>query len=109
MWNSVAQPVVMAQIDNPRLAVPSSALSAALNGYHDGRYLLLGTSLPLGILARRQSGLALLQAPGRGDNAETDFADRFTGGATINLPIGQPDRISGSRFWQLTDTSRNRI
>jgi hypothetical protein len=53
---------------------------------------------PLGFPARRRSGLALLQAPVRGENAETAFADRLTGGATINSLTAFADRTTGSRL-----------
>ena len=84
------------RIDNPRLGVPSSALSADLNSYQCGSYLQLKWRTQLGILARRQSGLTLLQAPVRGENAEMALADRFTGGESImNSLIGHADRTTG--------------
>src|ERR1035438_8772221 len=85
MWNSAAQSVLMARIDNLHNAAPLSALRAALNSYQYSRYLALGWGTPLEAPARGRSGLTLLQAPVRCEETETAFADRFTGGATINF------------------------
>ena len=101
MWNSFAKSVVVAQLDNPRVAVPLNALIAELNGYHYSRYSLLQWRTPLGLLARSRSGLALLQAPVRGENAEMALADRFTGGSTTNSLTGHADRTTGSRLKHL--------
>jgi hypothetical protein len=86
----------MARINNPRLVVPLNALPAVLNSYQYSRYSLLRWRTPLGFLARRRDGLALLQAPVWGENAEMAFADRFTGGATTTSLTNRADRTTGS-------------
>ncbi len=68
---------------------------AALNDYLYGRDYALTEEESLAIPARVRTGLAI--APGqRPDQDQTNFADRFAGGATINSLTGYADRASGS-------------
>jgi hypothetical protein len=84
------------RIGNAFLAVALRELLAALNSYYTSSYLLLKRRSPFGILARPGGGLTMLHSPARGENAQTAFADRFTGGATINSITSDADRMSGS-------------
>ena len=70
--------------------------SAALNNYSYGRYYARTEGESLAIPAWVRAGLAIAQGLQPDRVAQTNFADRFTGGATIKFPADHTDRMSGS-------------
>jgi len=70
--------------------------SAALNHYSYGRYYAPTEGESFAIPAWVPAGLAIAQGLQPDRVTHTNFADRFTGGATIKLPTGHTDRMSGS-------------
>jgi hypothetical protein len=75
--------------------------SAALNNDYNGRYSAPSERESLAIPAWVRAGLAIAQSLQPDRDAQTDLADWFTGGTTINFPSGHADRISGSSLKHL--------
>ena len=70
--------------------------SAALNHYSYGRYYAPTEGESFAIPAWVRAALAIVQDLQPDRVAQANFADRFTGGATIKFPADHTDRMSGS-------------
>ena len=90
-----AQTVVTKRAGEPRVTGAFPKLLAAPNSYHLSRYSIVKHGAALRILPRLGEVLAMLHGSAQGGNSLTAFADRFTGGATINSLTDDADRTTG--------------